>query len=79
MPKAKKPLNIIKNDPWLEPYSAAIEGRHEDAVKKEKELTAGSKSLDDFANAHNYFGLHRQADGGWVFRGCGRSTQPGSL
>ena len=44
MPKAKKPLNIIKNDPWLEPYSAAIEGRHEDAVKKEKELTAGSKS-----------------------------------
>ena len=37
-------------------------------MKKEKELTAGSKSLDDFANAHNYFGLHRQADGGWVFR-----------
>ncbi|WP_290374779.1 alpha amylase C-terminal domain-containing protein [Paramuribaculum intestinale] len=68
MPKARKILNIIKNDPWLAPYAAAIEGRHEDAVKKEKELTASSRSLDDFANAHNYFGLHRQAGGTWVFR-----------
>lgn len=68
MPKARKILNIIKNDPWLAPYAAAIEGRHEDAVKKEKELTASSRSLDDFANAHNYFGLHRQSDGSWVFR-----------
>ena len=33
-------LSILKNDPWLEPFSAAIEGRHQDAVNKEKELTA---------------------------------------
>ena len=68
MPKTKKTLNLIKNDPWLEPYAPAIIGRHEDAIKKESELTGASGSLDDFANAHNYFGLHRTADGGWVFR-----------
>jgi len=61
-------LNIIKNDPWLEPYAAAIEGRHQDAVRKERELTRGAGSLVDFANAHEYFGLHRTADGAWVFR-----------
>ncbi len=60
-------LAIIKNDPWLEPYADAINGRHEDAVKKEKELTAADGSLKAFANAHNYFGLHR-TDKGWVFR-----------
>ena len=58
-------LNLIKNDPWLEPYSEAIEGRHADAVRKERELTGPGRSLDDFANAHNYFGLHRNADGSY--------------
>ena len=59
-------LAILKNDPWLEPYAEAIEGRHEDAVKKEAELIAESGTLNAFANAHHYFGLHRTADGGWV-------------
>ena len=62
-----KPLNIIKNDPWLEPYAEAITGRYQDAVNKERELVGKDGSLVDFANAHNYFGLHRSADG-WVFR-----------
>lgn len=61
-------LNIIKHDPWLEPFAAAIEGRHNDAVNKERELTAEAGSLDNFANAHNYFGLHRTSRGGWIFR-----------
>ena len=68
LPMKKKTLNIIKNDPWLEPYSAAIIGRHEDALRKEQELCGPDGKLDSFANAHNYFGLHRQADGSWVFR-----------
>lgn len=69
MPKVKKTLNIIKNDPWLEPYAAAIEGRHQQYLDKEKELLkGGAKNLVEFANAHNYFGLHREADGSWVFR-----------
>lgn len=60
-------LNIIKNDPWLEPFANAIEGRHFDAIRKEKELTAKARSLNNFANAHKYFGLHR-TEKGWVFR-----------
>lgn len=64
----KKTLNILKNDPWLEPYAEAITGRHNDAVNKEAELCGPGGKLESFANAHNYFGLHRTADGGWVFR-----------
>lgn len=64
----KKTLNIIKNDPWLEPYTDAIVGRHNDALAKEAELCGSEGTLDTFANAHNFFGLHRTADGGWVFR-----------
>ena len=64
----KKLLPILRNDPWLEPYAEAVEGRHADALRKEKELTKEAGSLADFANAHNYFGLHRCADGSWVFR-----------
>ena len=66
--KASSQLPLVKNDPWLEPYSTAIEGRHNDVKRKLKELTGARGSLDEFANAHNYFGLHRQADGSWVFR-----------
>lgn len=65
---ASRPLSILKNDPWLEPYREAIEGRHAEALRREKELVKGSRSLKGFANAHNYFGLHRTASGGWVFR-----------
>ncbi len=61
-------LNILKNDPWLAPYAPAIEGRHNDAIRKERELLPARTSLVDFANAHKYFGLHREADGSWVFR-----------
>ena len=64
-----KKLSILANDPWLEPFADAIEGRHNDVIKKEKELTDGGKmTLSDFANAHNYFGLHHNEDGSWVFR-----------
>lgn len=64
----KKKLAILKNDPWLEPFADAINGRHEDAVRKESELTReGEITLSDFANAHQYFGMHRTKKG-WTFR-----------
>lgn len=59
-------LNIIKNDPWLEPYKEAITGRPQHAIDKEKELI-GKKTLSDFATGHLYFGLHR-TEKGWTFR-----------
>ena len=64
----KKLLPIVKNDPWLEPYADIIEGRHQDVVRKEAELTNnGAMTLQDFANGHKYYGLHRTTKG-WVFR-----------
>ena len=65
--KAAHVLPIIKNDPWLEPFSDAIEGRHNEAMRKEADLTQACHLLVDFANAYKYFGLHRTPDG-WVFR-----------
>lgn len=74
-PKTKKAPNkpqhigLVKNDPWLEPYEAAIRGRHDHAEWMINELTKGGKqTLSDFASGYLYFGLHRDAKGGWVFR-----------
>lgn len=64
-----KKLNILRNDPWLEPFAPAIEGRHADVERKLHELTASTGgSLSEFANAYRYFGLHRVPRKGWVFR-----------
>ncbi|MDR1225117.1 MAG: alpha amylase C-terminal domain-containing protein [Tannerella sp.] len=61
-------LKLIQEDPWLKPYSNAIEGRHSFVVEKEKEITQnGIQSLSGFSSGYLYFGLHRQKNG-WVFR-----------
>ena len=64
----EKVLGLIKNDPWLEPYSGAINGRHEFVLRKESELTGNGKvRLSDFADGYLYFGLHKSGSG-WVLR-----------
>ncbi|MDR1403883.1 MAG: alpha amylase C-terminal domain-containing protein [Tannerellaceae bacterium] len=61
-------LNLIKNDPWLSPYEAAINGRYQHYLAKEKELTNnGQQALSEFASGYLYFGLHKTATG-WIFR-----------
>lgn len=55
-------LKIISDDPWLKPYADAIEGRHLDAMHKLHDLTRHG-TLVDFANAYNYFGLHKRKGG----------------
>ena len=62
-----EPLKIIADDPWLEPFQDAIQGRHLDVMRKLHDLTQHG-SLVDFANAYNYFGLHKRKGGGFVFR-----------
>ena len=62
-----KLLNLIKNDPWLEPYSNVIERRYQQATDKEKDLLRGAETLSDFATGYLYFGLHKSSDG-WVIR-----------
>jgi len=59
-------LPIVKSDPYLAPFAAAIWGRHEYFLTTEFRLTGGV-SLSEFASGYLYFGLHRTEDG-WVFR-----------
>ncbi|MBR3455851.1 MAG: alpha amylase C-terminal domain-containing protein [Bacteroidaceae bacterium] len=64
----KQQLGIVKHDGWLEPFSDAINGRHQHVIDKMNELTQGGKqTLSDFASGYMYFGLHR-TDKGWVLR-----------
>ena len=57
----------LLDDGYLKPFEFAIRGRAQRAADRAKELTEGKVSLADWANAHNYFGLHRDQEG-WVFR-----------
>ena len=67
-PVANHQLGIVKHDGWLEPFSDAINGRHQHVIDKLGELTQGGKqTLSDFASGYMYFGLHR-TDKGWVMR-----------
>ncbi len=65
----EKKLAILRNDPWLEPFAEAINGRHKDAERTLRRITSHTDgSIVKFANAYNYYGLHRDADGNWIFR-----------
>lgn len=66
-PQKVAKLKIVKNDPWLEPYNDAIQGRHDYVLSKIDELTGSKQSLSDFADGHLYFGLHRTPRQ-WVLR-----------
>ena len=57
---------IVKNDPYLQPYESDFNRWEEKLKAKEAELLDG-KSLVDFASGHLYFGLFRTKTG-WVIR-----------
>jgi len=59
-------IKLVKNDPYLEPFSDKIKYRIENAQKKEKEIS-GEKTLVDFANAHLFYGLHK-IEGGYFYK-----------
>ena len=61
-----KHLKLVKSDPYLQPYEAALLGRYEYANRKEAEITGGTP-LEDWATGYLYFGLHHTPDG-WVLR-----------
>lgn len=48
----EKTLNLIKNDPWLEPFADAIAGRHQFVLDKEAlgYLEEAAKVSPDNAN-----------------------------
>src|SRR5665648_168105 len=57
---------IVKNDPYLQPFEADFIRWEEKLQAKEAELLNG-KSLIDFATGHLYFGLFKEVNG-WVIR-----------
>jgi 1,4-alpha-glucan branching enzyme len=59
------PLIDFTADLWLSPWRPIFEERHQRA-----KLLAEScdRSISDFAQGHQYFGLHREIDGSWVYR-----------
>ena len=58
---------IYQTDPWLEPFRGAIDARHYRILDMRRHI-AGDGLLKDAVNNHLYYGLHRSAEGGWVFR-----------
>ena len=48
----------LLDDPYLRPFEGAVRERARRAEARMKELVGEAGSLRDWANAHNYFGLH---------------------
>ena len=59
---------IFEYDSNLIAYEHDIELRMQNYYRKKRELLANAANLTDFANAHEYFGFHKTAEGGWVYR-----------
>jgi len=66
MPVSALRLHLL-DDPYLLPYAEIIRRRSELADRREALLAHMPGSLGEFACAHEYYGLHKGADG-WVFR-----------
>lgn len=58
---------IYETDPYLKPYKGVIDRRHGDILAL-KDRIAKNGSLSDGVNNHLFYGMHRCADGTWVFR-----------
>ncbi|MEA2068304.1 MAG: alpha amylase C-terminal domain-containing protein [Verrucomicrobiota bacterium] len=60
-------LAKLSDDPWMEPYLGKLRQRADHIHYMEDRLTGGKMTLNEFANAHEYYGLHFR-DGKWTFR-----------
>ena len=58
---------ILQKHPELLPFARDIEYRMERWIAKRQQLLPAGGTLRDFANAHEWYGFHRRADG-WVYR-----------
>lgn len=59
---------IYDDDPWLKPYSEAIDARHEHILEEKERISGGGGTVSAGINNHLYYGLHKRKDGSWVFR-----------
>ena len=58
---------ILDLNPQLEPFAGDIDLRMHLYRSAKKRILSEGQSLNDFANAHMYFGFH-YVDGGWYYR-----------
>ena len=58
---------ILEKYPELRPWEGDIDLRMERYHSKRSQLLENCSCLKDFANAHTWYGFHRQEDG-WVYR-----------
>ncbi len=59
---SKRKLPALSQDPYLRPYFGQIQRRSDNAILLEKKLTGKNMPLEDFASAHEYYGLHKKDD-----------------
>jgi len=58
---------VLELNPQLQPFAADIDLRMNQYYHTKERLMPQGGTLNDFANAHDYFGIHH-VDGGWVYR-----------
>ncbi|MBL9144487.1 MAG: alpha amylase C-terminal domain-containing protein [Verrucomicrobiaceae bacterium] len=61
------PIASLKDDGWLAPHRPVLVARR-DRARALRLALAKTGTLADFATGHQHFGLHREADGSWVYR-----------
>ena len=58
---------IYETDTWLAPYKDAIDARHQRILDARADIEVDG-SLSRGLNNHLYYGMHRTAEGDWIFR-----------
>ena len=62
-------LQLLLDDPWLQPYQPQIEERHQRYLDRLKSIEAECGSLSAYANRHRYLGFnYNPQEQGWWYR-----------
>ncbi len=78
--KMKKIPKLVKDDPWLEPYTDEISARIERYNGLLADIKTGYRSLKNFTKAYKRFGIHfNKKLNGWIYREWAPAAQQLSL
>ena len=76
----KKRLNLILDDPWLEPYEQDVIERLDRFKQRKKSIISDFGSIDTFSDAYKKFGIHFDTEKHvWVYREWAPSAQEISI
>ena len=66
---SRRPLKLIKDDPWLEPSAHDIQDRHDRYLAKLAAIQNDFGSLSSFSDGYKYFGINYDEERkGWTYR-----------